>query len=169
MIHLVTGGARAGKSGFVLAQAEAVPGPIHFVATAEARDADMAARIARHQAERGARYHTVEAPMRLPLALGELGAGGAVVVDCLTMWVANHVLAGASEAELATQVDALCEALRAQSRPTWVVTNEVGLGIVPDNALARRFRDELGRCNQRVAAISTRVSLLVAGIPVSVR
>ncbi len=169
MIHLVTGGARAGKSGFVLSQAEAVAGPIHFVATAEAHDPEMATRIARHREERGPRYHTVEAPLRLSLALRGLGEGGAVIVDCLTMWVANHVLGGASEGELKTEVDDLCEALGALSRPTWVVTNEVGLGIVPDNALARRFRDDLGRCNQRVAAISTHVSLLVAGIPVSVR
>lgn len=169
MIHLVTGGARAGKSSFVLAQAEAVDGTIHFVATAEAHDAEMTTRIERHQAERGPRYRTVEAPLLLPGALADLGHGGAVVVDCLTMWVANHLLRGASEAELGRQVDALCTALAALSRPTWVVTNEVGLGIVPDNALARRFRDDLGRCNQRVASISTHVSLLVAGIPVSVR
>ncbi len=169
MIHLVTGGARAGKSSFVLAQAEAVAGTIHFVATAEAHDAEMTTRIVRHRAERGPRYHTIEAPLLLPRALGELGEGGAVVVDCLTMWVANHLLRGASDEETGTQVNALCEALRALSRPTWVVTNEVGLGIVPDNALARRYRDDLGRCNQRVASISTHVSLLVAGIPVSVR
>ncbi len=169
MVHLVTGGARSGKSRFVLGQAEDVAGPIDFVATAEAHDDDMAARIARHRQERGPRYRLTEAPARLPEALVGLGDGGAIVVDCLTMWVANLVLGGLATGDVAERVGALCSALDAQRRPVWVVTNEVGMGIVPDNALSRGFRDELGKCNQRVAAVATRVWLLVAGVPLGLK
>lgn len=169
MVHLVTGGARAGKSRFALAEAERVPGPVDFLATAEAHDDDMAARIANHRAERGPRYRTTEAPRELPLAIDNVGNGGAVVVDCLTMWIANLVLHPDEAARVGTRIDGLCAALARQPRPVLVVTNEVGMGIVPADPLSRRYRDELGRCNQRVAAIAERVSLLVAGIPVRVR
>lgn len=169
MFHLLTGGARSGKSRLALTLAEAVPGPIDFVATAEPGDDDMAARIHRHRAERGERYRTVEAPLALPEALEALPAGGAVIVDCLTLWCANLIFAGLDDDALHAQFDALVGALAASRRPTLVVTNEVGLGIVPGDALSRRYRDELGRLNQRVAARADKVTLLVSGLPLSLR
>lgn len=161
MIHLVTGGARAGKSRFVVN--EVADGPVCFVATAEALDAEMGERIVRHRAERPAEWSTIEAPVELPQAI-VAAPPGAVIVDCLTMWVSNLLLR-----ERPLPLDELVEALLAREGEAWVVTNEVGLGIVPDNPLARRYRDELGRCNQRVAAVADRVSLLVAGLPLRLR
>lgn len=169
MIHLVTGAARAGKSSFALRQAEAVPGPIHFLATAQGLDDDMRNRILRHQAERGERYHTVEVPLNLPSSLLALPAGGAIVVDCLTMWVTNLLFADVSDQAMQTHFSELGQALKATGRPTWVVSNEVGWGIVPADALSRRYRDQLGRCNQAIATQATHVSLLVAGLPMVVK
>jgi len=169
VIHLVTGGARSGKSHLALGLAEAEPGPIDFIATAEAHDAEMAARIRNHRAERGARYRTVEAPLALPEAVAALPEGGAVVIDCLTLWCANLIFAGHDDAALHARTTALVAALKVRRRPAVVVTNEVGLGIVPGDALSRRYRDELGRMNQRLAAEADRVSLMVAGIAVTLR
>jgi adenosylcobinamide kinase / adenosylcobinamide-phosphate guanylyltransferase len=169
VIHLVTGGARSGKSRFAQSAAELCNGNLYFVATAEARDEDMAQRVRRHQGDRGDRWRTVEAAMELEEALGSLPAGGVVVVDCLTMWCANLLLAGLDESSIVRRAARLNGALAALGRPVWVVTNEVGLGVVPDNALARHYRDALGRMNQAVAQASSRVTFLVAGIPVVVR
>lgn len=169
MIHLVTGGARSGKSRFALDAAEALEGPLCFVATAESRDEDMASRVAHHRAERGPRWVTVEAPLELEAAVAALPPASGVVVDCLTLWCANLLLGGLTEAAITARGEALGAALGALDRPVWVVTNEVGLGIVPDNALARRYRDALGRLNQTVARASGRVTFLVAGIPMAVR
>ncbi len=169
MIHLVTGGARSGKSRLALTLAEAVAGPIDFIATAEAHDADMAERIRNHRAERGARYRTVEAPVAVPEAVAALPEGGAVVIDCLTLWCANLIFAGHDDAAIGASTAALGTALKGRRRPTVVVTNEVGLGIVPGDALSRRYRDELGRMNQRLAAEADRVSLMVAGIALTLR
>jgi adenosylcobinamide kinase/adenosylcobinamide-phosphate guanylyltransferase len=169
VIHLVTGGARSGKSRFAQEAAESIEGPLHFLATAQAHDEDMRARIDRHRADRGARWSTVEAPLALEAAVAGLPAGGAVLVDCLTLWCANLLLAGADEPAIVARAHGLVAALEALGRPAFVVTNEVGLGVVPENALARRYRDALGRANQVVARGSTKVSLLVAGIPLAVR
>lgn len=169
MIHLLTGGARSGKSRRALELAEAVPGPIDFVATATAGDDDMAERIARHRAERGERYRTTEAPLALPEALADLAPGGAVVVDCLTLWCANLIFADLDDVSLRARAAALVAAIRRLGRPAFVVTNEVGLGIVPGDALSRRYRDELGRLNQTVAAAADGVTLMVSGIPVVLR
>lgn len=168
-MHLLTGGARSGKSRLALRLAEAVPGPIDFVATAEPGDADMAARIREHQAERGPRYRSTEAPLALTEAVSSLPAGGAIVVDCLTLWCANLIFAGLDDAEIADRGAGLLVVLRALERPAFVVTNEVGLGIVPADALSRRYRDRLGRMNQQFAAEADKVSLLVAGLPVTLR
>ena len=170
MIHLVTGGARSGKSTWAQLAAEGTAGAdLLFVATAEALDADMADRIRRHREDRGARWRTAEAPVAVADVLRSARAD-AIVLDCLTLWVSNLVCGlDASDAELARRTDELVEALRAQAAPTWIVTNEVGLGIVPADALSRRYRDALGRCNQRVAAAADRVTLMVAGLPLSVR
>ncbi len=107
--------------------------------------------------------------MDLETALAGLCPGSAVVVDCLTLWCANLLLAGHDEPSICTRGERLVEALQALARPAWVVTNEVGLGVVPDNVLARRYRDALGRLNQIVAGGSTTVTLLVAGLPLAVR
>ncbi len=173
MIELVLGGARAGKSTWALARVEALApsGPIAFVATATAGDDEMAARIAAHRAERASRFVTVEEPWALPDRLPALAAThAAVVVDCLTLWVANRLLAvDARDDDVAAAIRALADALPGLAAPVVFVTNEVGLGIVPADPLTRRYRDHLGRCNQAVAAAADRVTLLVAGLPLHVK
>lgn len=169
MIHLVTGGARAGKSSFVLAQAEATAAPtIAFVATAEVGDDEMAERIERHRAERSARWHTVEEPLDLERLLPTL-AHGAVVVDCLTLWVSNLMFHPRAGTDPEARIDALVRALGRMTVPTWLVTNEVGLGIVPGDPISRRYRDLLGRCNQRVAAAADHVTFVVSGLPMTLK
>lgn len=168
-VHLLTGGARSGKSREALRRAESVPGPIDFVATAEAGDEEMAERIVRHRAERGPRYRTHEAPLALEAVLAGLPPGGAVVVDCLTLWCANLLFSGLDEEAMYARFAALPLALAATGRPTLVVTNEVGLGIVPGDPLSRRYRDLLGRLNQEVAVRADGVVFMVAGLPMVVR
>lgn len=170
MIHLVTGGARSGKSTYAQRAAEEAAGDdLLFVATAEPLDDDMADRIRRHRDDRGPRWRTVEAPVDVAEVIRAERAD-AIVLDCLTLWVSN-LLCGrdASDEQIVRHADALCDALRAQRAPIWIVTNEVGLGIVPADALSRRYRDGLGRCNQRVAAAADRVTLMVAGLPLAVK
>ena len=143
----------------------ALPGPWVYVATAAAGDAEMAARIAAHRAARGPGWQTIEAPHALPGALAEAGAQP-VLVDCLTLWLSNLMLAGA---DLAAAQAGLVAALAARPAPTVLVGNEVGLGIVPDNALARAFRDAAGRLHQDLAARAGRVLFMVAGLPMTVK
>ncbi|MBU3078683.1 bifunctional adenosylcobinamide kinase/adenosylcobinamide-phosphate guanylyltransferase [Sphingomonas quercus] len=163
-IHLILGGARSGKSRYAQALAETEPGDPVYVATAQALDGEMAGRILRHRADRGARWTTIEAPLDLAAALdGCRGQGeGAVLVDCLTLWASNLLLAE-HNADQATA--ALLAAGAALGRPLILVANEVGLGIVPDNALARRFRDIAGAMNQRIAAAADQVTFVAAGLP----
>ncbi|MGE0256424.1 MAG: bifunctional adenosylcobinamide kinase/adenosylcobinamide-phosphate guanylyltransferase [Alphaproteobacteria bacterium] len=163
-LTLVLGGARSGKSRHAEALAESVPGarPI-YVATGEAGDAEMAARIVAHRARRGPHWATEEAPRDLAAVLGRVSAPDAVVlVDCLTLWLSNLLLAGD---DLDAARVGLLDALAAARGPVVCVANEVGLGIVPDNALARAFRDAAGRLNQDVAAAADRVVFLAAGLP----
>lgn len=163
MRELILGGARSGKS--LLAERRAVDSglPVAFVATAEARDAEMAARIAAHRARRPDHWATVEAPRDLAGALqAHAGPGRMLLVDCLTLWLAN--LAD-DAAALAREREALLAALPALAGEIVLVSNEVGLGIVPDNARARRFRDAAGRLNQDVAGVCERVTLVTAGLP----
>lgn len=178
MIRLLTGGARAGKSSLALARAEALAppdAPIAFVATAQPIDDEMATRIARHRAERGPRWRTVEEPLALPERLPGLATEHpVVVVDCLTVWVANLLFSrggadGADEDWLDGRTADLARALAGCAGDVLLVTNEVGLGIVPADALSRRYRDALGRCNQRVAAIAGQVTLVVSGLPLELR
>lgn len=160
---LVLGGARSGKSRHAQALCEAIPGRLAYIATAQAFDAEMTDRIARHRAERGARWHTVDAPVDLPQAIIAGAAhADAILVDCLTLWLSNLLLA---DEDIPGRSAALIEAVRASPVPILLVTNEVGLSIVPDNALARRFRDEAGWLNQWVAAACERVDLVTAGLP----
>ncbi|GLK86785.1 bifunctional adenosylcobinamide kinase/adenosylcobinamide-phosphate guanylyltransferase [Ancylobacter defluvii] len=167
---LVLGGARSGKSSHAETLVQRAPAPWFYVATAQAHgaehDAEMEERIAQHRARRGGDWVTIEAPHDLAGALGALPSGAPVLIDCLTLWLSNRMLADA-DPDLDS---AILEAeLLAHDGPVVAVSNEVGLGIVPDNALARRFRDAQGRLNQRLAALADEVALVVAGIPVKVK
>lgn len=160
---LVLGGARSGKSRHAQAMAEATGGDLVFIATAQAFDGEMTDRIARHRADRDARWRTVEAPLALAEAIDAADRPGAtVLVDCLTLWASNLVLAEADTDAAAARLVATLEQVRA---PIVLVSNEVGFGIVPDNALARRFRDVAGLLNQRVAAVVSEVDFVIAGLP----
>lgn len=160
---LVLGGARSGKSAYAEALVEGQPGTCVYLATAEAADAEMAERIARHRARRGRRWITVEEPLALPAAIERVATpDGALLVDCLTLWLAN-LLGGARDLEAETA--ALLEACTRAPGPLVLVSNEVGLGIVPEHASARHFRDAAGRLNQAVAAAAGCVAFLAAGLP----
>jgi adenosylcobinamide kinase/adenosylcobinamide-phosphate guanylyltransferase len=165
-LTLVLGGARSGKSRYAESLITACSPPWAYVATAEPLDDEMRARIAEHRARRGADWRTVEAPRDLAGVLAGNPAGGAVLVDCLTLWLSNLMLAGADIDAEAARLESVLAAI---SGPVVLVSNEVGLGIVPDNALARRFRDAQGRLNQRIAARVDRVVLMVAGLPLVVK
>jgi len=160
---LVLGGARSGKSRHAQSLAEAMTPTGCFIATAQAWDAEMRDRIVRHQADRDARWTTVEAPLALPEALAAHGrADRVLLVDCLTLWLTNLLL---GEADLTAAGDALVAAIADAPGPIVLVSNEVGFGIVPDNALARRFRDAQGSLNQRLARVCDATDLVVAGLP----
>ncbi len=165
-ITMVTGGARSGKS--VLAEDLAARGGEGriYIATAEPGDAEMARRIALHRDRRGPDWRTLEAPRDLAGALADSDGQGVRLVDCLTLWLSNLM---AEDAAPAPQVRQLCEVLRAQNSPVVLVTNELGLGIVPENALARRFRDEHGWMNQAVAAVADEVWMAVSGLPLCLK
>jgi adenosylcobinamide kinase / adenosylcobinamide-phosphate guanylyltransferase len=161
-LTLVIGGARSGKSRFAEGLVMATSRPKRYIATADAWDDEMRARIAQHRADRGADWLTVEAPRDLCAALADAGPDEIVLVDCATLWLTNHLL---SESDLDAESLALLAALSACAAPVVVVTNDVGGGIVPDNALARRFRDAQGRLNQRIAAQASLVVTVIAGLP----
>jgi adenosylcobinamide kinase/adenosylcobinamide-phosphate guanylyltransferase len=165
-LTLIIGGARSGKSAHAENLIAELPPPWTYVATAQAFDDEMRERIAIHQDRRDRRWRTLERPLDLAVTLEGLGEGEPVLVDCLTLWLTNHMLA---EHDLEGEYRRLEHALAAPKGPWFVVSNEVGMGIVPDNALARRFRDEAGRLNQRVAALAGRVIFMVAGIAMQVK
>lgn len=164
-LTLVLGGARSGKSHYAERLISAMSPPWTYVATAEARDAEMAQRIATHQARRGSEWRTVEVPSDLAGALA-LAQAGPILIDCLTLWLSNRMLAGA---DVDREIGQLEAALARRSGPVVIVANEVGCGIVPDNALARRFRDLQGSLNHRIAAVADCVVLMVAGLPVPLK
>ena len=164
---LVLGGARSGKSRFAQTHAEASGRRRVFIATAEAYDDEMRARIARHRADRTGEWTTVDAPIELAEAIATHSAPDRILlIDCLTLWVSNLLL---GEHAITAATDGLIAAIRSAKGPLVLVSNEVGWGIVPDNALARRFRDEAGIVNQRIAATVDSVSLIVAGLPLSLK
>ena len=164
-VTFVLGGARSGKSRHAESLIEAFPPPWIYVATAQAYDDEMRARIAEHRGRRGAGWRTVDAPLDLPGAI--VGhRDRPLLVDCLTLWLTNLILA---EHDTAAAGNALVAACAAHTAPLVLVSNEVGLGIVPENALARRFRDEAGRLHQRLAAQADRVLFMVAGLPMQVK
>jgi adenosyl cobinamide kinase/adenosyl cobinamide phosphate guanylyltransferase len=158
---LLLGGARSGKSALAVEIARRWGGPVTFVATAEAGDEEMAARIARHRSERPAGWRTLEEPTGLLDAVGAASPDDLLVVDCLTLWVSNLLLREAPE--IVATAAGVADALAHRAGPAVVVSNEVGMGIVPDNPVARAFRDTLGSVNTAFAERAGRAALLVAG------
>lgn len=167
VLTFITGGARSGKSARAQALAEGLSGELVYIATAQAFDDEMADRIARHQLDRGPRWRTVECPIDLADAiLREAGPDRVVLVDCLTLWTSNLLLNGTDFAQASER---LLAALAKVRSPVILVSNEVGMGIVPDNALARQFRDLAGRINQAIAALADHAELVVAGLVVPLK
>jgi adenosylcobinamide kinase/adenosylcobinamide-phosphate guanylyltransferase len=165
-LTLVLGGARSGKSAYAERLVAAHPGPWIYIATAQIFDDEMRARVEAHRARRGSGWRTVEAPQMLAEAIREAPAERPLLVDCLTLWLSNRLCEGA---DVAADVVVLVAALTSRSAPTVVVSSEVGLSIVPDNALARSFRDAAGELHQAVGEIASGVVLTVAGYPVTVK
>jgi adenosylcobinamide kinase/adenosylcobinamide-phosphate guanylyltransferase len=165
-LTFLIGGARSGKSAHAEGLVTAHPAPWTYIATAQAFDDEMRDRIATHRARRGDGWRTIDAPFDLAAALAAVPDGQPVLVDCLTLWLTNHMLA---EHDLDAAGAELVKVLAEPRGPWFVVASEVGLGIVPDNALARRFRDAAGILNQRVAAVGDQVLLVVAGLPLKVK
>ncbi len=159
---LILGGARSGKSSAAEKLVTLRGKPRIYIATAETWDDEMRDRVARHRADRGAGWLTVEAPLDLAGALGRVDPDAAVLVDCATLWLTNHLLA---DHDLDAEAAQLAVAIAACPAPVALVSNEVGWGIVPDNALARRFRDAQGRLNQQMAAQADLVLGVMAGLP----
>lgn len=166
---LYLGGAKSGKTRLALAKAESYPGPWIYLATAQALDAEMAERIKRHQAERGPGWRTLEAPYEPDLAIAGLTGQSPILMDCLTLWLSNLMGENDDPDKALVRVDRLAAAVAAYGGPVIVVSNEVGGGIVPMNALARQFRDLAGLANQRLAAAAGRVFLAVAGLELKIK
>ncbi|HEY2525563.1 MAG TPA: bifunctional adenosylcobinamide kinase/adenosylcobinamide-phosphate guanylyltransferase [Candidatus Binataceae bacterium] len=170
-VTLITGAARSGKSAHALALAKRAAGARRFfIATAEALDDEMRERIAHHRASRSADFATIEEPIAIAPALAKLAhRADVVVVDCLTLWISNLLMARLSDEEIVAEARGLAGAMESAPFACFVVTGEVGAGIVPENAIARRFRDLLGWTNQAVARAAERVELMVAGYPIRVK
>jgi adenosylcobinamide kinase / adenosylcobinamide-phosphate guanylyltransferase len=170
-ITLITGGARSGKSTRALEIAAAAgPGRRYFIATGEALDDEMIVRIERHKESRPTEFETIEVPLNMVAALEAIDSNAAVaIVDCLTLWVSNLMGTYISDALILSEADKLAGALRSVAFPVIIVTDEVGMGIVPDNAMSRRYRDLLGWTNQKIATTANEVVLMVAGYPIKVK
>ena len=163
-VVLITGGARAGKSRYAERLMNARPARHAVVATAVAGDAEMAERIARHKAERDAGWEVIEQPISIRSAIRNAARPDRIVlVDCLTLWISNLMAEGR---DIEIEIQGLVGTLQIAAGPVIIVSNEVGFGVVPDNPLARAFRDNLGRANQAVAAASECAVLMAAGIPI---
>ncbi|MCB2116936.1 MAG: bifunctional adenosylcobinamide kinase/adenosylcobinamide-phosphate guanylyltransferase [Rhodobacteraceae bacterium] len=163
---LITGGARSGKSGIAETMTLGLGRPAFYIATAEPHDDEMAARIAAHRARRGTEWQTCAAPLDLLSALRQTDGAGPRLVDCLTLWLSNLMFAGR---DWQAEARAMLDALPRLTSPVVFVTNEVGSGIVPENALAREFRDAAGLLNQWVAAAVDEVHLAICGLPLKVK
>ncbi|WP_111428829.1 bifunctional adenosylcobinamide kinase/adenosylcobinamide-phosphate guanylyltransferase [Rhodobacteraceae bacterium DSL-40] len=164
--RLVLGGARSGKTRHALALAESTGATRVYIATAEAGDAEMAERIAHHQAERGPGWRTLETPLDLSHAIATTTDADVILVDCLTLWLSNIFFA---KRDPVSETEDLVSALQAQPIPCILVSNEIGLGLVPETPLGRRFRDEQGRLNQRIAAAVPHVDFVAAGLALSLK
>lgn len=166
-IILVGGGARSGKSRFALDLARKCGSRLVFLATAEAFDEEMAARVARHRADRGAEFSTIEEPLEIGSAISKITAADAIVIDCLTLWLSNIMLTFGRRVE--TEVEKFIAAAQANTATVIAVTNEVGCGIVPESTLGRDFRDHSGVLNQRVASVADEIYWMVFGHPMRVK
>jgi adenosylcobinamide kinase / adenosylcobinamide-phosphate guanylyltransferase len=164
----ILGGARSGKSRRAIA-AQPAGARVAFLATAQPGDADMAARIARHQAERPSKWTTVEEPFEVPARLAALRGVDAAIIDCITVWIGNRVLRGDTDEAILTGADLLAALVPRCGFDVTLVSNEVGEGVHPETAIGVRFRDLLGITNQRLAAACEHVVLMVAGLPLTIK
>jgi adenosylcobinamide kinase/adenosylcobinamide-phosphate guanylyltransferase len=167
----ISGGARSGKSGYAQRLAEACPGPLLYVATAGVFDGEMAERVARHQRQRGDRWSTLEEPLDLSGRLPGAQAGqGAILLDCVTLWITNLLFHhGEETAPVFAAVEEFIRILPSLEAPLFLVSNELGQGIVPENSLARLFRDLAGEVNQRLASVADEAYLVVSGLPLRLK
>jgi adenosylcobinamide kinase/adenosylcobinamide-phosphate guanylyltransferase len=168
-LTFLVGGARSGKSMLALRLAGESGRTVVFVATSEPRDEEMVARIERHRRERRPEWSTVEAPLDLSGALAAAPEEACVVLDCLTLWTSNALEAGWNDEAVAQAAEEVARLAASRAAPTVVVSNEVGLGVVPDTPLGRRYRDVLGRVNAIFAAAAERACLVVAGRALELR
>ena len=168
---LVIGGCRSGKSRYALDMANQISqGEKLFIATSVPTDKDMEERVKKHQKDRGTDWITMEIPVNIPQTIKDYStSSGVILVDCLTLWVSNLLLNNLTDDEIFNMADQLEKALEQSSCPVIFVSNEVGAGIVPENKLARRFRDTAGFINQKIAAAADNVVLMAAGIPVKIK
>lgn len=162
-LSLILGGASSGKSAFAENLVTNQNGRYVYLATAQAFDEEMTAKITRHKSDRGTGWTTIEAPLDIPAAINDIRETDIVLLDCATLWLSNHILA---DSDLVVEQNRLLTALNNCAAPVVVVSNELGQGIVPDNAMARQFRDAQGKLNQRLAAESTLVVMVTAGLPI---
>ena len=171
----ITGGARSGKSSFAEQTAQTFGAPLCYLATAQSRDDEMGQRIGKHRQRRGEAWHTVEEPLQLAQALIDNDdTYHVILIDCLTLWLSNllmqHEYLGAkAEERILEDVLHLAEALRGMKTPVVIVSNEVGMGIVPENKLARMFRDIAGQANQIIAAAADQAWLVASGLPLKLK
>ncbi len=166
-ITFIVGGSRSGKSSFALDCASKLPGSKAFIATAQAFDEEMKERIERHKKERSADWKTFEEPTALPQILSRISEDhDVIIVDCLTLWLSNLIM---NDTAVDVDIESLLSTAATCPSCIFIVSNEVGLGIVPENALARRFRDLAGTLNRRVAEIANEVYLVAAGIPLKIK
>ena len=161
-LTLIIGAAASGKSTFAERLVTTTMRARTYIATAQAFDDEMRAKIARHKDMRGAGWHTIEAPLDIPAALQHVPADHVVLIDCATLWLSNHLLA---ESDLQQAEADLLKTLENCPAPVAIVSNEVGAGVVPDNALSRKFREAQGRLNQHLAAQADLVVTVIAGLP----
>lgn len=166
----IVGGARSGKSAHALSLVSARPWLRRvYVATAQALDTEMAARIDAHRGERGEGWETIEEPFEVAKTVQSLGAGSAVIIDCLTLWLSNLMHSNLSDGEIKKAASALAQICRSSSSLIIAVSNEVGLGLVPENPLARRFRDLSGWMNQQMASTAREAWFVASGIPLKLK
>ena len=169
-IVYITGGSRSGKSDYAQKLAERHEGQLLYVATAEVRDAEMADRVAKHRLARGERWQSLEEPIALAEKVSTAETCSALLIDCLTLWLSNLLERhGEDDAVIEEAAAALIAALRGLDATTYVVSNEVGSGIVPENRLARRFRDLAGRLNQIFAEAADEAWVVVSGLPLKLK
>lgn len=169
-VYFITGGAKSGKSAFAEKLASELPGKRAYIATAQALDEEMAAKIERHRSDRAGAWDTFEEPLAVGTLLQRLaGEYEVVLLDCLTLWLSNVMLSTDADSVVVAHVDSLVGAIKEFPGVCIIVSNEVGLGIVPDNTLARRFRDFAGMLNQKTAQRADEVYLAVAGIAVKIK